>query len=122
MCLAGSLACNDWRLIQMLKMVHQVTLIEELKNLWHNPILQTAGVLVVCNSVDDEPVIDRLPRLTKRHPRLAVLLVNGGLNQGQVAQAFQAGACDYFPAPYDVGLLAERVSSLCARAPARIRK
>jgi len=121
-CLAGPLVCNDQRLIQLLKMFHQVTLVEELDDLWDSPILGIVGVVVLDNSPREEEMLGRVRRLTQRRPRLRVLLVDGGLKQSEVARLFQAGACDYFPVPYDVGLLAERVHSLCARPPARVRR
>jgi DNA-binding NtrC family response regulator len=121
-CLAGPLVCNDQRLIQLLKMFHQVTLVEELEDLWNSPVLAIVGVLVLDNSPREHGMLGMVRALTERQPRLCVLLVDGGLTQAEVARLFQAGACDYFPVPYDVGLLAERVHSLCARPPGRVRQ
>jgi DNA-binding NtrC family response regulator len=121
-CLAGQCICDDARLVAALQRAHQVTLVAELCELWRHPVLGDAAVLVLDNSSRDERMIDALPSLTQEHPRLCVVLVDGGLTQAQVARAFRAGACDYFPSPYDVDLLAERVSSLCRRPPGRLRE
>ena len=43
------------------------------------------------------------------------MLVNGGLNQDQIVAAFQAGVKDYFPEPYEIDLILERLEFLGAQ-------
>lgn len=115
-CLAGLKVCNDWSLIQALKLRHSVTLVEQVEMLTRGTLPDTTRVLVLDCTERAEEVLDLLPALKKRHPTTCILLVDGGLSQKQVAGAFAEGVCDYFPDPYDVHLLSERVSSLGARS------
>ena len=47
------------------------------------------------------------------YPDLCVVLVNGGLTQNEIAEAFEAGVRDYFSYQDNVLLLVERVQHLC---------
>jgi DNA-binding NtrC family response regulator len=118
-CLAGRQVSNDWPLIQLLKAAHAVTLIDRVDALASAPLLATAGVLVLDAAESGGAALQLLPALHSEHQALPVLLVDGGVTQRELARAFRDGACDYFPVPYDVHLLAERVSSLCRKPDGR---
>ena len=117
-CLAGPRVCNDWRLIQALKVRHPVTLVEQAALLAGDPMLGTVQVLALDGDAAALEEGDFLSRLKRSYPALNVLLVDGALDQGRLATGFQQGARDYFPEPYDVRLLAERIEYFCDRPPA----
>jgi len=104
---------RDWLLIRKLELQHAVTLIEEVDKLMGNTLLQTASVLVLDCTDCSELARNLLPVLRERFPDLCLVAVEGTYSQKQVAGLFQEGLRDYFPAPYDPELLAERVASLC---------
>ena len=115
-CLAGRKVSNDWSLIQALKMRHAVILVDRVEDLSDRRLLAMTRVLVLDATASNGAALGQLPALRQAHPVLCVLLVDGGLDQSQLAAAFRDGARDYFPAPYDVDLLVERVSYLCQRS------
>jgi len=115
-CLAGRTVCNDWSLIQSLKSQHQVTIVERIRLLSRNSILETADVLVLDCGASHGLGLRIVPFLKKYHPRLCVVLVDGGLTQRQIAAAFREGARDYFTAPYNLKLLVERIQTLGVQA------
>jgi len=117
-CLAGPKVCNDWPLIQALKERHPVTLIEHAALLAEESVMQTVQVLALDGDAAGLGTGDLLGRLKRCYPALHVLLVDGALDQGRLATGFQQGARDYFPEPYDVRLLAERIEYFCDRPPA----
>ena len=47
------------------------------------------------------------------YPDVCVVLVNGGLTQNEIAEAFEAGVRDYFSYQDNVLMLVERVQYLC---------
>src|SRR5438552_756013 len=108
-CLAGRKISNDWSLIQALKQRHAVTLVEQVESLTDAALLGTVRVLVVDAAESSGAALRLLPLLRSGRPLLIVLLVDGGLDQRQLATAFRDGVRDYFPEPYDIHLLAERV-------------
>jgi hypothetical protein len=112
-CLVGGKVSDDWPLIRELKARHLVTLAGRSELLNGHPLLGTAQVLVL----DGDATGGFLPALRTSYPGLQVLLVSGGLDQGQVVLAFRQGVRDYFPDPYDVRLLAERVDHFCDSPP-----
>jgi hypothetical protein len=117
-CLAGPKVCNDWLLIQALKARHPVTLVEQAGLLAEDPLMETVHVLALDGDAAGLGTGDFLGRLKRSYPALYVLLVDGALDQGRLAVGFQQGARDYFPEPYDVRLLAERIEYFCGRPPA----
>ena len=58
---------------------------------------------------------DAVRMLHREQPGICIVLVGGGLTQDEIAEAFRAGAFDYFPNPEESDLLAERLHSLCNR-------
>jgi hypothetical protein len=118
-CLAGPRLCNDWSLIQALKPRHVVTLVDQVRFLAAGSFLTTVRVLVLDGVESSGEALGLLPALLGRCPLLCVVLVDGGLDQRQLATAFQLGVRDYFPEPVDVRLLAERVGFLSAGPPPR---
>lgn len=111
-CLAGRLLCNDWPLIQRLKAHHQVTLIERIRLLAHSTLLSTSDVLILDCSSPQESGLGVVPVVKRAHPKLIMILVDGGLTQKQIASAFRQGIHDYFSEPYETNLLVERLTSL----------
>jgi DNA-binding NtrC family response regulator len=120
-CLAGRTVSNDWPLIQALKGRHAVTLVDRVEGLASAPLLAAVRVLVLDAAGSGGAALRLLPAIRDNHPVVCVLLVDGGLDQRQLARAFREGTRDYFPAPYDVHLLAERVRTLCLRPRPRRR-
>jgi DNA-binding NtrC family response regulator len=116
-CLAGPKVCNDWRLIQALKAGHPVTLLEQAALLAQSPLMETVHVLALDGDAAGLGTGDLLGQLKRCYPALYVLLVDGALDQRRLATGFQQGARDYFPEPYDVRLLAERIEYFCGRPP-----
>jgi DNA-binding NtrC family response regulator len=116
-CLAGPKVCNDWRLIQALKERHPVTLVEQAAVLTEVPMMESVHVLALDGDAAGLGTGELLGRLTRCYPALYVLLVDGALDQGRLVTGFQQGARDYFPEPYDVRLLAERIEHFCGRPP-----
>ena len=117
-CLAGPRVSGDWLLIQALRAQHQVTLMERVRLLSRNAILTGVDVLVLDCSQGLRPM-----NFLKRHfPDLCVVLVDGGLTRRQIAVAYQKGVKDYFPHPYDVKLLVERLHFLGSRFGNHARK
>ena len=111
-CLAGQTVSNDWPLIQQLKQRHQVTVVDRLRLLSRHAILARADVLVLDSRESSRFSLKVLAFLQKRFPALHVVLVNGGLTQQQIADAYLAGVKDYFSDPYDRRLLADRLQVL----------
>jgi DNA-binding response OmpR family regulator len=119
-CLTGESLTGDWELVRLIKTDHFVTLIEHLDSprLANDALLRTLSLIVVdcTGSVADlKKVFASIRTIRKANPRAIVLLVDGGLKQVQLARAFRLGVRDYFRSPYESRLLAERISSLCAR-------
>jgi DNA-binding response OmpR family regulator len=122
-CLAGQLVSGDRELIRRLKMDHVVTLIEsfDVNGLANHPVLISASLIVIdCTGRKNQiaHIMEMIKAVCERHPRLIVLVVDGPLEQLQVAEAFRAGIRDYFRAPYNVKLLVERIRALCRRVAA----
>lgn len=115
-CLAGRLVSNDWELIRSLRSRYLVTLMDNVDFLARRgSMLKETQLLVLDCSRSVDAALACLPRLKQEFPDLCMVLVDGGLNQLQIASAFKEGVKDYFASPYDVALLVERVDSLCAR-------
>jgi DNA-binding response OmpR family regulator len=119
-CLVGSEVTGDWELIRRLKADHAVILIEDLdpEGLAEDPLLEAISVLVLdCagHRRDLSKVLAAIKSMISQIPRIVVLLVDGNLTQVQVARAFRHGVRDYFRAPHNTQLLAERIGALCAR-------
>lgn len=116
-CLAGQNLTNNWVLIQKLKAHHQVTLVERVRLVSRNSVLTTADVLIVDCGRSQGLGLRLVPLAKKYHPRLQVILVDGGLSQMEIAAAFRQGARDYFAEPYEPDLLVERVAFLLRNQP-----
>lgn len=113
-CVAGSIS-NDWSVVQRLKRRNQVTLIEQPGDLMQSTVLATASVLALDCGDSPETGLVTLSLVSRLYPQLRVLLVNGTLSQGEIAEAFRRGACDYLPQQVNPELTAERIESLCRR-------
>jgi DNA-binding NtrC family response regulator len=117
-CLAGPRLSRDWTLIQALLDRQVVTLVSRVEVLSEGLFLGTVRVLVLDGVEAGGVSLRILPALRSRCPSLCVVLVDGGLDQRQLATAFREGVRDYFPEPVDVHLLAERVAVLGGGPPA----
>ena len=113
-CLVGRSVSNNWSLIESLKRGNQVTIIEPLGLLYHSEvILSTVSVLILDCGEGSRIGIEALRVVRGIYPDLCVVLVNGGLTQNEIAEAFEAGVRDYFSYQDNVLLLVERVQHLC---------
>src|SRR5271170_2096181 len=103
--LVGPTVSVDWDLIRGLMSDHVLTLIESFDpaGLARERVLTSASLIVVdCGgwARDVARVIRMIRAMKKACPALAVLLVDGGLEQSKVIQAYKGGVDDYFPVPY----------------------
>jgi len=112
-CLVGAAVSDDSRLIQCLRARHAVTVAAKADFLARTELLAATAVMVLDGTGIGGTVLQRLQEIRERYPDLRIVLVDGGLNQLQIAEAFRLGACDYFAEPYDTDLLIERVGALC---------
>lgn len=119
-CVAGKIS-DDWEVVRRLKERHQVTLVGQPVDLAKSTVLSTATVLAIDCGDSPESGLITLALVSRLYPRLRVLLVNGRLSQGEIAEAFRRGACDYLSSQVDPKLTAERIESLCRRATAAER-
>lgn len=114
-CVAGDI-CNDWEMVRRLKQRHQVTLVQQPGDLAKSAVLSTASVLAMDCGDSPETGLITLALVARLYPQLRVLLVNGRLSQGEIAEAFRRGACDYLSSQVDPELTTERIESLCRRS------
>lgn len=108
-CLAGPTLSEDYALIRRLLPAHQVTVVRSALHAMHNALLETVDVLVLECKERPAEVLSLVPELHRRLPALPVMLIDGGITQEQIAAAYCDGARDYFAAPYEVDVLAERI-------------
>jgi DNA-binding response OmpR family regulator len=115
-CLVGPIVTNNALLLDALRGRHEISLVADQIRLEDSRALASSDVLVLDATGIRLPPL--LRSLRQRRPDLPIVLVNGGLTEDDKAEAFSLGVVDYFPAPYQVGLLAERLEAL---ARARVR-
>jgi DNA-binding response OmpR family regulator len=116
-CLAGLEIILDHELLDALSLQHCVSLISDPMQLGDIELLQASDVLVLDASSIRSSLPDLLRSLRRRRPDLPIVLVDGGLTEHDKAAAFALGVVDYFPRPWPVRLLAERLE-VVARARA----
>ena len=114
-CVAGKIS-DDWEVVRRLKQRHQVTLVRQSADLAKSTVLSTVSVLAIDCGDSPESGLITLALVARLYPQLRVLLVNGRLSQGEIAEAFRRGACDYLSSQVDPELTAERIESLCRRS------
>lgn len=114
--LIGPALSADLTLLHRLGQRHVLTLAAAPQNLWACEVMQSIQVVVLESGSVRGDVSQTVAALRQRHPHLQVVLVNGGIDQLHLADAFRAGATDYFATPWNVDLLAERIEVLAARA------
>jgi hypothetical protein len=113
-CLAGEQVSCDWRLVQELARDSVLTLIARIGGFERSAAWRTADVIVFdCSGCGGR--IARPLGLVHRAFSGPIVLVDGDLSPRQVAAAFRSGIKDYFAAPYDRELLAERIRHLYLR-------
>jgi len=113
-CLAGEQVSCDWKLIEELARDFVLTLMARTSGLAGSGAWRTANVIVFdCSGCGGRIA---LPLSVVRHVFSGpIVLVDGELSPRQIAAAFRSGIKDYFAAPYDRELLAERIRHLCAQ-------
>lgn len=114
-CLTGQKVTLDWQLINRLNVRHRVTLTKPEHLLSDSSVLTTVDILVLdCNNFKSlsSDLITFLKKVRKAFPRLCTVVVNGGLSQQDIAGAFREGISDYFPDPYEIKLILERLEFL----------
>jgi DNA-binding response OmpR family regulator len=114
--LAGKTVGTDRRLIAQVGKTHIVTVAEDPALIPDDPLLARAQLMVLDCCDNEELCLNLIKRLNPRASRLLIVLVDGGLEQGQIAEAFASGIIDYFAAPYNIRLLVERINALCSRS------
>jgi DNA-binding response OmpR family regulator len=117
-CLAGPGIAGHRALIDELRVHHEVTLVSDQTRLEQSWILSASDVLVLDAAGIRATLRPLLRSLRRRRPELPIVLVDGDLSDDEKADAFNLGVLDYFPAPCDVGLLAERLEVLARVGPA----
>ena len=113
-CLAGEQVTCDWKLLHELARDSVLTLIARICGLERCAAWRTADVIVFdCSGCGGR--IARPLGLVHHAFSGPIVLVDGGLSPRQVAAAYRSGIKDYFAAPYDRKLLAERIRHLCVQ-------
>jgi DNA-binding NtrC family response regulator len=114
-CLTGKKVSLDWQLINGLNVRHRVTLTKPEHLLSDSSVLRTVDILVLdCNNFEmlRFDLITFLKKVKAAFPKLCTVVINGGLSQQAIAGAFREGISDYFPDPYEVKLILERLEFL----------
>jgi DNA-binding NarL/FixJ family response regulator len=82
-------------------------------------VLKTVDILVLdCNSLAKlrTDLITFLRKIKAAFPRLCTVVINGGLSQQDIAEAFGVGISDYFPDASEIKLILERLEFLMKRS------
>jgi hypothetical protein len=121
-CLVGSKLTSDWPLVRRLLGKQVVTLIRScaIERLARERLLETVEVLVIDGrDWADEPqrLVDAIGAIHSRRTRLAIMLVDGLIDQDMLVEAYRRGIRDFFRCPYPRELLSERLGALCRRPP-----
>ena len=114
-CLVGTTLMRDANLLARLSADHVVTIAAASAALLGTPIMATVDALVLDAATERPGLGGIVAAIHQQHPDIPVVLVDGGLHQLELAEAFQRGIADYFAAPWNVALLAERIEVLGAR-------
>lgn len=114
-CLAGPSITNNWPLIGMLKRRHQVTIVEPVELLADNGLLGTVDVVALDCGGQPRSGANLIRSFRATYPELRFVLVNGGMSQTEIANAFREGADDYFSEECGTALLIERIEHICRR-------
>lgn len=93
-----------------------MTLVENPSDLVQSTVLSTVSVLALDCGTASESGLMTLSLVSRLYPQLLVVLVNGRLSQGEIAEAYRRGACDYLSQQVEPELTIERIESLCSRA------
>jgi DNA-binding response OmpR family regulator len=110
-CLVGEPLCLNWQLVQQLAPRHDLTLLVDngTKSLEAFPPFDV--VAIDCRHLGVDGSVRLVNRL-KGIVSFPIVVLDGGLNKKEVAMLFDAGAADYFPEPFNVHLIAERLEHL----------
>ncbi len=113
--LIGAALTRDMSLITRLCAGHVVTVAQTAQALALTSVITAADVLVLDAGHERHELGNLVRSIRKRDPTMTLLLVNGGLDQLDIAEAFQLGVTDYFARPWNERLLVERIEVLAAR-------
>jgi DNA-binding NtrC family response regulator len=119
-CLVGTALMRDPNLLSRLSTDHVITLASASAALLGMPIMATVDAMVLDAGTARLGLGGVVADIHQRHPDIPVVLVDGSLDQLELAEAFQRGIADYFAAPWNVALLVERVEVLGARRTSRL--
>jgi len=119
--LYGKHVTRDWDLIGRLKHVAHVLLVSDKNEVPGEPLneamMNSINLILFESSASRSDlhttILPALKSWKRRYPGLSTILINGGLNQEEIATAFEGGIRDYFSYPYNVELLVDRVHHLC---------
>jgi DNA-binding response OmpR family regulator len=110
-CLMGAALCRNWQLVQRLAGGHGLTLLQQFVP-DDTPLLAMVDVVALdCReggAAGSQRLVDSLRRVTGA----PIVVLDGGLQQSEVALLVSAGAHDYFSEPFNVALIAERLEHL----------
>ena len=113
--IVGPRLSRDMELLTRLSSTHLVT-VTHLRDAFSGlSVMETLDVLVLEANAGRDELTHVVAQLRQRHPRMTLVLVNGGLTQLEIAELFRLGLADYFATPWDAALLAERIDVLAAR-------
>ena len=114
LCLVGQDITGQHRLVDRLRNRHIVTLIADGSWLTDTALATHSDVLALEADPNGAPWRAHLRALHVQLPALPIVLVDGDLTDDEKAEAFVLGALDFFPAPCELTLLAERLEVLGA--------
>jgi DNA-binding response OmpR family regulator len=113
--LIGPELMYDASLITTLCSEHVVTMSRTAHALASTSLLPVLDVLVLDAGQERHELSTIVRSIRERDPHVTLLLVNGGLDQLEIAEAFRLGVTDYFARPWNERLLVERIEVLAAR-------
>lgn len=120
-CLAGPDLTGQHALIEHLRKRHVVTLVREASWLQRQSLISDSDALALEADEVEDRWRSQLEALRTLAPALPIVLVDGDLTDEEKADAFALGALDFFPAPCQAHLLAERLEVL-ANAGRRLER
>jgi DNA-binding NtrC family response regulator len=118
-CLVGTALMRDPKLLSRLSTGHVITIASATADLLGAPVMSSVDAMVLDAGSARPGLGGVVADFHQRHPDIPVVLVDGGLDQLELAEAFQRGIADYFAAPWNVALLVERIEVLGARRTSR---
>jgi len=110
-CLVGTALSRNWRLVERLGERHGLTLLARVSPHDMRVVAHADVVALDCRENGAAAVRELVSELSTA-TRAAIVVTDGGLRRDDVAWLLNAGALDYFPEPFNVPLIAERLEHL----------